>query len=43
MIVLHSFHLATRLNSRNTNETEFINELLNINLYIIIGYPIGII
>ena len=37
MIVLHSFHLATRLNSQNTNETEFINELLNINLFMNIG------
>jgi len=27
MIVLPSFHLATPLNSQNTNETEFINEL----------------
>jgi hypothetical protein len=27
MIVLASFHFATRLNSQNTNETEFINEL----------------
>ena len=27
MIVLPSFQLATRLNSQNTNETEFINEL----------------
>jgi len=27
IIVLPSFQLATRLNSQNTNETEFINEL----------------
>jgi len=27
MIVLPSFQLPTRLNSQNTNETEFINEL----------------
>ena len=33
MIVLPSFQLATRLNSQNTNETEFINELWHINLY----------
>ena len=26
MIVLPSFQLATRLNSQNTKETEFINE-----------------
>jgi len=32
MIVLHSFQIATRLNSQNTNETEFIKELWHINL-----------
>jgi len=37
MIVLPSFHLATQLNSQNTNETEFINELLHINLFMNIG------
>ena len=33
MTVLHSFELATKLNSQNTNETEFINELSHINLF----------
>ena len=33
MIVLPSFQLATRLNSQNTNETKFINNLLHINLF----------
>jgi len=33
MIVLPSFQLATQLNSQNTNEPEFINELWHINLY----------
>jgi len=33
MIVLPSFQLATRLNSKNANKTEFINELWHINLY----------
>jgi len=37
MIVLPSFHIATRLNSQNTNETEFINELWYINLFMYIG------
>jgi len=37
MILLLSFQFATRLNSQNTNETEFINEPLHINLYMIIG------
>ena len=37
MIVFPSFQLATRLNSQNTNETEFINELWLINLFMIIG------
>jgi hypothetical protein len=36
MIVLPSFKLAKRLNSQNTNETEFINELWHI-LFINIG------
>ena len=42
MIVLPSFKLATRLNSQNTNETKFINELWQINLLILV-FPIGII
>jgi len=33
MIVLPSFLLATRLNSQKTNETEFINELWHINMF----------
>jgi len=37
MIAFPSFHLATRLNSQNTNETEFINEHLHINLFMNIG------
>jgi len=37
MIDLPSFQLATRLNSQNTNVTEFINELLHINLFMNIG------
>ena len=37
MIVLPSFHLAIPLNSQNTNETEIINELCHINLFINIG------
>jgi len=32
MIVLPSFQVSTRLNSDNTNETEFINETRHINL-----------
>jgi len=37
IIVLPSFQIATPLNSQNTNETEFINELWHINLYMNIG------
>jgi len=37
MIVLLSFHIATRLNSQNTNETDFINELWHINMFMNIG------
>ena len=37
MILLPSFQFATRLNSQNTNETEFINELWHINLFMNIG------
>jgi len=37
MIVLLSFYLATRLHSQNTNENEFINELLRINWFMNIG------
>jgi hypothetical protein len=37
MIVLPSFQLAKRLNSQNTNGTEFINELWHINLFMNIG------
>ena len=33
MNVLSSFHLATRFNSQNPNETEFINEFWHINLF----------
>jgi len=40
MRVLPSFQLATRLNSQNTNEKEFINELWHINLYMNIGISI---
>ena len=32
-----SFQVATRLNPQNTNETEFINEIRHINLYMNIG------
>jgi hypothetical protein len=42
-IVLPSFKFATRLNSQNTNETEFINELCHINFLCILVFPIGII
>ena len=42
-ILLTSFQLATRLNSQNTNETEFINELWHINLFMNIGISNGII
>jgi len=41
--VLLSFQLPTRLNSRNTNETEIFNEIWHINLYMDIGISIGII
>jgi len=37
MIVLPSFQLAARLNSQNTNETEFINELWPIYIFMNIG------
>jgi len=37
MIVLPLFQLATLLNSQITNETNFINELLNIHLFMNIG------
>ena len=37
MIVLPSFHFATWLNTQNTNEIVFINELWNINLFMKIG------
>jgi len=40
MIVFPSFHLATRLNSQNTNETEFINEIWPITLFMNIGISI---
>ena len=43
MIVFPSFQLATRLNSQNTNETEFINELWHINCLKISVFPIGIV
>ena len=44
MIVLPLFQLATRLNSQNKNETEFINEIWHFNLYVwILVFPIGII
>ena len=43
MIVLLSFQLATRLNSQNTNETEFINEIWHINFLWILVFPIGIV
>ena len=33
MILLPSFQLATQLNSQNTYENVFINELCQINLY----------
>jgi hypothetical protein len=34
---LPSFHVATRLNSQNTNETELINEVWHIKLFINVG------
>ena len=37
MIVLPSFQLATRLNSKNKNETVFINELWHIYFFMNIG------
>jgi len=37
MIVLTLFRLVTLLNSQNTNEIEFLSELLHINLYKNIG------
>ena len=37
MIILSSFHLATELNSQNTNETDFNNELCHINIFMNIG------
>jgi len=37
MIVFPSFQLATRLNSQNINEKEFINEPCLINLLMNIG------
>jgi len=37
MIILPSFQFATWLNSQNTNETEYLNELWRINLYMNIG------
>jgi hypothetical protein len=37
MIVLPSFQLATKLNSQNTNETEFNNEPWDINKFMNIG------
>ena len=43
MIVLPSFQLATRLNSQNTNEADFINEIWHIHCLWILIYPIGII
>ena len=43
MIVLPSFQLATWLNSHNTYETVFHNEIWHVNLYIILVIPIGII
>jgi hypothetical protein len=43
MIVLPSFPLATRWNSQNTNEINFINEIWHINCLLILIFPIGII
>jgi len=39
MIDFSSFHLATRINSQNTNDTVLINEPCHINLYMNIGNP----
>jgi len=33
MMIVLKFQFATRLNYRNTNETEIINELSHINLF----------
>jgi len=38
MIVLPPFQFATLFNSQNTNETEFMNELWHINLFMNIGF-----
>ena len=35
--VLPSFQFSTRLNSQNTNETDFINEHFHINIFMNIG------
>ena len=43
MIVLLSFQLYARSNSKNTNETEFIKELWYNNFLWILVLPIGII
>jgi len=37
MIIMPSFHLATRINSQNRNVNVLINELLHINLYMNTG------
>jgi hypothetical protein len=37
MIILHTFLLATLLNSQNSYETVFHNEIWHINLYMYIG------
>ena len=37
IVVLPTLHLPTRLNSQNTKETVFINELWHINLCMNIG------
>ena len=42
-IVLPSFPLATRLNSKNTNESEFINEIYTLICLCILVFPICII
>ena len=42
MIILPSFELATRLNSQNTNKTEFINEFYTSICLWILVFPIGI-
>ena len=43
MIVLPSFHPGTRLNSQNTNDIEFNKEFWNINFFLILVIPIGVI